>query len=42
MMLEEERPMEQNKAIAIRLVDVLPVVTEEQLKAFAQIPCLGY
>jgi len=29
VMLENERPMEKHEGIAIRLVDVLPIVAEE-------------
>ena len=41
MMVKNKRPMEQAEGIAVRLVDVLPVIAKEQLKALAQIVRLG-
>ena len=36
MMVKDKRPMEQAESIAVRLVDVLPVIAKQQLKALAQ------
>jgi hypothetical protein len=41
MMVKDKRPMQQAKGVAIRLVDVLPVIAKEQLKAIAQSVRLG-
>jgi len=36
MMVKDKRPMEQAEGIAVCLVDVLPVIAKQQLKALAQ------